>query len=61
MSDSDSGGSSSTRLSVFNGGVNDSYPHMRNQIDISLQTERIVFSYREGLGSKPHIVYGRRL
>jgi gag-polypeptide of LTR copia-type len=29
MSDSDSGGSSSTRLSVFKGGVNDSYPHIR--------------------------------
>jgi hypothetical protein len=29
MSDSDSGGSSSTRLSGFKGGVNDSYPHYR--------------------------------
>jgi hypothetical protein len=29
MSDSDSGGSSSTRLSVFKGGVNDSYTQYR--------------------------------
>jgi hypothetical protein len=38
MSDSDSGGSSSTRLSAFKGGVN-SYPHYRIQL-ISLFSKK---------------------
>jgi hypothetical protein len=41
MSDSNSGGSWSTRLSVFKGGVNDSYPHYRIKL--------ISLCYQKGL------------
>jgi hypothetical protein len=61
MSDSDSGGSSSTRLSVFKGGVNDSYPHYRIQLISLFKQKGLYFLIERDLESKPHIIYGRKL
>jgi hypothetical protein len=57
MSDSDSGGSSSTRLSVFKGGVNGSYPHYRIKLISLLNGIDCIFLLRGTRKQTPHCLW----
>jgi hypothetical protein len=58
MSDSDSGGSSSTRLSVFKGGVNDSYPHYRIKLISLFKQKGLYFLIVRDLEANPTLFVG---
>jgi hypothetical protein len=58
MSDSDSGASSSTRLSVFKGRVNDSYPHYRITLISLLKRKGLYFLIERGLEANPTLFVG---
>jgi hypothetical protein len=58
MSDSDSGGSSSTRLSVFNGEVNDSYPHYRITLISLFKQKGLYFLIERDLEANPTLFAG---
>jgi hypothetical protein len=58
MSDSDSDGSSSTRLSVFKGGVNDSYPHYEIKLISLLKRKGLYFFIERDLEATPTLFVG---
>jgi hypothetical protein len=58
MSDSDSGGSSSTRLSVFKGGVNDSYTHYRIKLISLFKQKGLYFLIERDSEANPTLFMG---
>jgi hypothetical protein len=58
MSDSDSGGSSSPRLSVFKDGVNDSYPHYRIKLISRFKQKGLYFHIERDLEANPTYFVG---
>jgi hypothetical protein len=58
MTDSDSGGSSSTRLSVFKGGVNDSYPHIRIKLILLFKQKGLHFLFERDSEANPTLFIG---
>jgi hypothetical protein len=58
MSDSDSGASSSTRLSVFKGRVNDSYPPYRIKLIFLFKRKGLYFLIERGLEANPTLFVG---
>jgi hypothetical protein len=58
MSDSDSGGSSSTRLSIFKGGVNDSYPHYWIKLISLFKQKGLYFLIERDLEANPTLFVG---
>jgi gag-polypeptide of LTR copia-type len=58
MSDSDSGGSSSVRLSVFEAGVNDSYPHYIIKLFSLFKQKGLYFLLDRDLEANPTLFVG---
>jgi hypothetical protein len=58
MSDSDSGGSSCPRLSVFKGGVNDSYSHYRIKLISLFKQKGLYFLIERDLKANPTLFMG---
>jgi gag-polypeptide of LTR copia-type len=58
MSDSDSGGSSSTRLRVFKGGVNDSYTHYRIKLISLFKQKGLYFVIERDSEANPTLFMG---
>jgi hypothetical protein len=58
MSDSDSGGSSSTRLSVFKGGVNDSCTHYRIKLISLFKQKGLYFLIERESEANPTLFMG---
>jgi hypothetical protein len=58
MSDSDSGGSSSARLSVFKDGVNDPYPHYRIKLIPLFKQKGLYFLIERVSESNPTLFVG---